>query len=66
MEIMIQKKLWKLFWVFILRQRYYIKEDGQLVEKIASMTEEEYKEYFDGFDKDEAYQDDFFSNDLPF
>lgn len=42
------------------------KEDDQLVEKIASMTEEEYKEYFDGFDKDEAYQDDFFSNDLPF
>jgi hypothetical protein len=42
------------------------KEDDQLVEKIASMTEEEYEEYFDEFDEDEAYQDDFFSDDLPF
>ncbi len=42
------------------------KEDDQLVEKIASMTEEEYEEYFDEFDEDEAYQNDFFSDDLPF
>ena len=42
------------------------KKDDQLVEKIASMTEEEYEEYFDEFDEDEAYQNDFFSDDLPF
>lgn len=42
------------------------KEDDQLVEKIALMTEEECEEYFDEFDEDEAYQNDFSGDDLPF